>query len=656
MADIDNQDTRSLQAALIQLSAGVKDTSDALRANSEVGVLLANVLSTTMDEKTRSKVLDVATDPKMSSRDRRTSTRDIISTHISKLSKSDVEIPKISTKLSRITTLLQRLVTTTEALHSGVQSVSTSLKSGGGAKGSDSTESVISERTKRKSRTDIAAKWLNKYSRSFNKQSRANPFMRAVMPKTMASARKITGYADATRSLGYWLARSENKALRSVGRKLVLGGSKVGRFGASVAGGSLGAVAGATATLAAIGGISVLAAIAIMVVKRAMASQAQVLKMRGRTGDDRYNIWGQTQLELKAGTWGYSQADLAKKQTEFAKAGFTETTDTGILESGLRAEKYFGVENTAQYFQTLRRSTDAIRKYGSDLGKEFFSLRTIVRNTGMGLEELQQHQTGFMDAFKGATTKFQVGQVDALLSNFKSLLVSKETTGAELASFYNANQRVDTNTMLTSAWFAERGGYKFKNPNGDLLSKAFELRHMGSGDLAGRARAFQAELKGIYDQFGVSKFSQLNGSQKFIVTEQLMPQLLGIDASKLPSIDAFMQKFDRGMGVTGLDEDTEADIKKAQETDTDRIVTHLSLLENPLNTIANIIMKWATGSFLDARSYVKDEERKAQEQKNQDTVKDYNISVYNATDTKLVVKKGKPGQKASVQQVSGGGN
>jgi len=407
--------------------------------------------------------------------------------------------------------------------------------------------------------------------------------------------------------------------------------------------------------MAAVGGIAVLAAIAVMVAKRAMTSYSSVLKMQGRTGDNRYNLWGQTLLEFKAGTWGYSQKDVAKKQMEFAKAGFTETADTGILESGLRSEKYFGVDNTAQYFQTLRRSTDAIRRYGSDLGKEFFSLRTIVRNTGMGLEELQQHQTGFMESFKGATTPFQLGQLDALMSNFKDLLTSKETTGTELASFYNANQRVDTNTMLTSAWFAERGGYKFRNQNGDLLDKAFELRHMGSGDLAGRARAFQAELKGIYNQFGVSKFSQLSGSQKFIVTEQLMPQLLGIDASKLPSIDTFMSRFDRGAGITGIDKDTEDQIKKAQETDTDRIVQEMSLLENPLNTIANIIMRWATFNVLGARSYVKDAERKANDEKGKQTVQDFAVSVYNLTDEKLAVKKGKPGQKAQVvEKIQGG--
>ena len=645
MADGTTQNT-NLEASLTQFVAGVKDVSDALRTNSEVGTLLANVLSTTMDDKTRTRVLNVATSPGMSARDRRAATRDIMATQISKLSRGTLEIPKITAKLSRITNLLQRLVTSSEAMHSGLQSLSNSLHSNGNSSFVQPTLPIKPTSARRR---ELDENLSLRYSSRFNKAARRNPFMRMIMPKTMAMASKIAGYSDAGWSLGYWMRQSKFKPIRSIGRKMALQSGKAGRFAGATAAGSMGAIA-------AIGGVALLAALAVMVTKRVLATNLAVQQMKGRTGDDRYNWWNQTQLEFKAGTWGYSQAELAKKQMEFAKAGFTETTDTGILESGLRAEKYFGVDGTAQYFQTLRRSTDAIRKYGSDLGKEFFSLRTIVRNTGMGLEELQQHQTGFMDSFKGATTKFQIGQVDALLANFRSLLVSKETTGAELASFFNANQRVDTNTMLTSAWFADRGGYRFKNPNGDLLSKAFELRHMGSGDIAGRARAFQSELRGLYDQFGVSKFSQLNGSQKFIVTEQLMPQLLGIDVSKLPSIDTFMKKFDRGAGLTGLDADTEAEIKKAQETDTDRIVQKMSLLENPLNTIANIIMRWATLSFWDARGYVKDAERKQEEKQNQQSVNDYNIiTLYNASDTKLEVKQGKPGQKAEVVTKLGGG-
>lgn len=635
-------DTASLQAALTQLSTGVKETSDALRANSEVGVLLANVLSTTMDDKTRNRVLDIATNPKMATRDRRTATRDVMASHISKLARSAGETTKMTAHLGRISSYVRRIMTATESLHSGIQSLISS-RSSKGTNNSYASGGPKAYKKAQKEKERLQELKSNWYSRKINRSIRTNPFLRTAMPGVVSRAALLGSYADSARVLGKWMYF---KGAKGPGKFIHTMGAKVGRVGSAVAAGSVGAIA-------AIGGVALLAAIAVMVAKRVMATQAAVLQMRGRTGDERYNWWNQTQLEFKAGSWGYSQSELAKKQMEFAKAGFTSATDTGILESGLRSEKYFGVDNTAQYFQTLRRSTNAIQKYGTDLGKEFFSLRTIVRNTGMGLEELQQHQTGFMDSFKGATTKFQVGQVDALLANFKGLLASKETTGAELASFYNANQKIDTNTMLTTAWFADRGGFKFQNQNGDLLSKAFELRHMGSGDLTKRAQAFQAELKGLYDQFGVNKFSQLGGREKFIVTEQLMPQLLGIDVSKLPSVDAFMKRFDAGAAITGLDKETESDIKTAQETDTDRIVATIGLLKNPLETIANIIMRWATGSFLEARSYVKDEERKAEEKRNQDTVNDFNISVFNASDTKLTVKKGKPGQKAEVSQVKG---
>lgn len=646
MADETSQNM-NLEASLTQFVAGVKDVSDALRTNSEVGTLLANVLSTTMDDKTRMRVLDTATDPRLSSRDRRVVTRDLMASHISKLSRTFNDLPKLHSQVVRVTSLLQRLVTSSEAMHSGIQSLTNSIKSGKG--GTDISDAVGSSvRAKTKKGSDIAARWLNKYSRSFNKYSRANPFMRTVMPGTMARARKIAGYADATRSLGYWMSKSERPFMRSIGRKLVLGGSKVGRFGASVAGGSLGAIG-------MLGGLAVLAAIAVMVAQRAMASYKSVLQMRGRTGDERYNLRNQVYLEAQAGTYGYSREEYAKKQMEFAKAGFTSAEDAGIIASGLRAEKYFGMDNVAQYFQTLRRSTDAIHRYGSDLGKEFFSLRTIVRNTGIGMEEFQQHQTGFMDSFKGATTKFQVGQVDALLSNFKELIASKELGGTELANFYNANQRVDTNTMLTSAWFAQQGGFRFSNPNGSLLDKAFELRHIGSGNLDRRVEAFRAELKSLYSMFGASSFKQLSGQNKFIVTEQLMPQLLGVDASKFPSIDNIMAKLESN-SLT-LDKATREELEKAQKVNVESIVKKMDLLENPLKHIANVILRWATGGFLSAgdyaRKYVKSEDDKKQDelrqqQQIQQQNPTLNVGLYAVTDTKLVAKEGIPGQKAQL--------
>lgn len=595
MPDADNTEIVDSQN---QVTISLKDAADALRTNTEATTLLANALVQSMDEKTKEKIVDIGTRPGMSKAERRYESRSVMVDHINKLAKSSKDtsiLGKIETNVVTITTLLKRLIATVEPLHSGLQMVANKIEAAGnGGKGSsqdkDEDGNIFTN--------------ADKWSKRFNKASSKNPFMRTLFPDTMGVGKRLSSYADVMNSLGLGLLKRNPKS--ALGARLVNGGNSLGRFATGVAtGANIAGIAAISGILLAGAAIAAVAVVAGKVIKRFMQSGASAYAMEGRTGRE-YSWRQQEWYRSTAGMYGLSGEEAFKKQQEYAKYGVRDIAD---VLSGIQVEKYYGVSNAAQYFQRLIRSTTYTQQKTYDLGKAFANLQVIMKTTNMGMDEIVQHQTAFMDAFKGQTTPFDHNQTASLLNNFKDLLDSYEVSGQELGSVFSTSQRVDTNTLLTQALYASRGGYRFKN-NESLLAQAYELRHTGSGDMVSRVKQVQAQLKGLYAQFGATNYKNLNSTGKFVVSEQLLPQMLGLDIGKLPSVDEFISRLERGTGSLGVDEQTYAQIEEAKKTDLDDIVKKMTLLENPLNSIKEFLFQWAQGGRSAAAKYARDESAK----------------------------------------------
>lgn len=430
----------------------------------------------------------------------------------------------------------------------------------------------------------------NADSYAFNRYLRKQPWVRMLFPGIVSRAQKFVSFSDALRG-------ASGGAIRQ--------GFGLGTLGKGVGAGMISSIA-----------LTGLLMAAWAVVKRNASSLVSAYQMEGRTGGT-YTMNQQERFRSRAQMLGYNAEEVFKKQQEYARYGIK---DTETVLSGLSAEKYFGLSNTPQFFQRLVRSTDYASKESRNLGKALFNLQSIVKTTSMGMDEVAQHQTSFMDAFRGQTTPFNYGQTTGLLENFKDLLNSYELSGQDIGSFYNASQRVDLNTLITGALFASRGGYNFKT-SGGLLDQAYELRRMGSGDMVNRARVLQAELKGLYSTFGVRSFQQLSGQQKLMVTEQMMPSLLGIDVSKLPSAEKIIKTLERGTGSLSADSETLSELEEAKRTNIDTVVERMAAISDPLNSIKGLLYEWAAGGSRGAKRFVereKSEKDKAQIKEQED--------------------------------------
>ena len=630
MADTDTEQT--LQQTLEQLLVGVKETSDALRSNSEAGVLLANTLSATMDDKTRLKVLDIATDPNRSVKDRRLATRDIMASHISKLSQYGKETRQINTRMPKIVALLQKLTLTTDAIHSSLSAIS--KKS---TKEVSNHTSVNTPRTLSQQRLNTLATYrANYWSRKYNKNLARSPLIRSFVPSSVLNIAKNTAaYGDAARIFGGYLHKS---GFKTAGKSVIRGGRAIGRLAASATSGSIGALG----LLAGGAAVAAVVSAAVAITKRFMQSGASAYAMEGLTGG-KYNWNYQEYYRSRAGRYGLSGDEAFRKQQEYAKHGVRSADE---VLSGIRAEKYFGVSNMAQYFQNLKRTTTDVDKFGSDLGKSLFRLQGIVHKTSMGMDEMVQHQTGFIEQFKGASDAFNTDQIVSIFSRFSKLLNSKEITGAELGNIYSLGQKVNFNTLLTTARFAEMGGYNFGSAS-TLVGKAYKIRRMGSGDLEGRAELLRSALKGIYQLRGATNFKGLDDEGKAIVSEQLIPQLLGADVAKFPNLEEVMSALDAGAKTTESGADVVESIEKAKKTDLDSIVSSMNLLIQPVNHIKEFLFASVEG-IAAKRAVVDKAKREGQRDELLSKQATANIYVTNASSYDLTFTSNAPGDAATV--------
>ena len=604
-----------------QSTASMRDLIDAMRTLTESNVEVSNKLTELVDTQNRPQVNIVANRPKTARK-----SMSALSDHLDKLIESRSKIGKEG--LGQLTSILGKLNTNIDVLHSSLQAMVKKLGAIGSGVSDSSRKNKLDviktpqQKAEEASEAKIRDALYNqsKNTRHFNNYARLNPVLRNFFPKTTAFGRSLANYGDILSASGMKGA-----------------GGALGGWGVGVAKMSPMAFGSAFAILATIQAVTALT-------KRMMANGASAYAMEGITGGN-YTFWSQEKARVRAGTYGMSGDEFFKTQQRYAKSGIRDVAD---VFAGIRAEKYFGVENLDKYFQRLARSTNDTTKYATDLGRSLFRLRAISEQTSMGISEVMQHQTGFMDAFKGQTYKFNGDEVVGILSNFKKLIDSYELTGQEIGSFYNAGQRVDTNTLLTATHFAGVGGYRFRT-EGDILDRAYEVRRMGSGSLLERANLFKSQLKGLYSLFGVDKFDQLSGRQKFMLTEQIMPQTLGVDVSKLPSAEAVIKQLEKGGSTTYLDKETFKSIEDAKKTNLDTVVRNMALLQNPVETIKNFLLAGAYGNAAQRQLEIAEKDKKSQEEKN-NGIEKYQFTVMDATEKGLKIISNTPGKKADVIQ------
>ena len=612
MADEVDNSTQDLQNPT---TFSLKEVADAMRTNTEATTMLANAFVQSMDEKTKSKIIDIDTRPGISKSDRRYETRSVMVDHINKLAKASKDAPIFN----KINTSLSKLLITMDALHAGLASLTKHIDSASIATKSAAQEEVKkpTKREERRKREEglisEVERRRSKYTMDFNKYIRMNPFMRTMMPKTTSLGKRVSTYADALSNAG------------------LPGGALLGKLGKGIAMGGPVAVAVGL-------GVQLAASLA----KRFMQSGASAYAMEGLTGG-KYNWNYQEYYRSRAGRYGLSGDEAFRKQQEYAKHGVRSADE---VLSGIRAEKYFGVSNMAQYFQNLKRTTTDVDKFGSDLGKSLFRLQGIVHKTSMGMDEMVQHQTGFIDQFKGASYAFNTDQIVSIFSRFSKLLNSKEITGAELGNIYSLGQKVNFNTLLTTARFAEMGGYNFGSAS-TLLGKAYKIRRMGSGDLEGRAELLRSALKGIYQLRGATNFKGLDDEGKAIVSEQLIPQLLGADVAKFPNLEEVMSALDAGAKTTESGADVLESIEKAKKTDLDSIVSSMNLLIQPVNHIKEFLFASVEGVAA-KRAVVDKAKREGQRDELLSKQATANIYVTNASSYDLTFTSNAPGDAATV--------
>ena len=468
---------------------------------------------------------------------------------------------------------------------------------------------------KKKSREERLEKENNKVSYFVNKQLRRNPWIRYMSPKLAPRIQKFAGFADFTRQAG-------------------LPGLGAGKLAASASRGSLAALGG-------IGALVGLFALLKTVIKRGAEDMSQAYKLEGLSGGT-YTTKQAEMFRSSAGLLGLDGKAAFQKQQEYYRHGVR--SDVAVLQ-GYQAEKYYGASNVASYFQKLLRSTDYAQKQTYNLGKAFANLNVIMKTTNMGMDEVIQHQTGLMDAYNGQTYAFKHSETTALLTNFKDLINSYELSGSKLGDILSSSQKVDSETLTQRAYFAKMGGYQFKN--NDLLSQAYELRRMGSGDLQSQLKMMQATIKGQLKMFGVEKFSQLSEQQKWMVTEKTLP-MAGVNVANMPSADKFIERLSKGTENLGLNSKLAQELKDAQTTDVEKIVGSMALLENPLMSIKELLFK-AVMDRSEARRYAEkqmgiEDEKRLREEKGAEV----NVNIFDDLEAPVKIKATTPGGRGKV--------
>lgn len=433
------------------------------------------------------------------------------------------------------------------------------------------------------------------------------------LPSVASNALTLSKAGD---SLREYYKLNKNTTLGRVAKSIYpkLGG--LGTFAASGLGPALGIAA---------------ALKAIQFIDRQRKTYVSSREMEQRTGVE-FSMKRQMNFMSRAGLMGVSQEQASEMQKNYAKFGLFNPES---VLSGIASEKLYGAENVPAYFQMLTRRFSDVSKSGFNLENTFKSLQAIAARTKMGIPELQQSVSGFVSSFKGEG--FRDSQVQALMYNFKDFLKNKELSATDIAGIYNRTQTAGANQLLTMVAMAERGGYRFKS-QGNLLDKAYELRRLQGGDLDSKFSLARAELKGVYSMFGVSSFKQLSGSQKFSVSEDIFKKLLGLDLSKLPSLEKIIELIESGRSASKMPDDIAQEIRNAQGTDTEDVVRTLHLISEPVEHIKGFLFSLAEGrgkwDSNAVQNYINSINNKDENDKNKKSEKDEQpmvITLLNAT-------------------------
>lgn len=602
----------------LPIELSLKDVAEAIRVNTESNLELSNNIAELLDTKSKFDIVDTATKPGLSQNDRKMLSFDVMLGHLSKLSGDISRKGETTNYLRSISVSASVLVVAVNSLQNRLASISDTVR---GTNERLKKESTSTSYVKAKSRT--------RYADTYNNLNKRYPIYPLLMPKTSATAQKLSVVADA-------LKTSRVPIISQSGNQL---GRLVSGFGMGRALPTAGLFAGIEAIKFVIEGFN-----------RLRKSFAQSYLMEQRTGTE-VGSWDQMQLMNRITMAGYSYDEALKKQMEYAKAG---VTDESAVVSGVVSEKVFGAENAASFMAFLQRRTDAMATTGGDLAKVFQSLKPIVKTTGLSIQELQSGITTVTDSFRGGG--FTVDMLNALQATYGKFVAGKQMSWQDVSSIYNAHQTMDSNKLLTYSYFAQQGGYKTGK---DLMEVAYDTRHLQGGDIETAAKIRQAAHKGVYQQlFGKNSWGELTKKEKFIASEYVLPQSFNFDiAKKMPeNLDDVMKHVDKGLSLDKLPPDLKQKLEEAKKTDTERIAGLVAGIQNPVEQIRNLLF-YAVSDPLAAIKYASKIVAEDKEFRNSVTQnRDVNVSldVYDKTRYANLQFVGStiPGKSGSVKKIN----
>lgn len=603
MADELDTDNSILES---QTTTSMRDLVDAMRVLTESNVELSNKLTDVVDAQMKPQVNIVANRPKTARK-----SMNVLSDRLEKLFSSKAAIGRDNT--SQLNVSLSKLNINLESLQSGIQRVlkrmeesahfqNAAYRRSRQSKKTDSNKNISTDKKKEEEiYNDLYSH--SAYTRHFNKYTRLNPVIRSLMPRVTSFGGKLASSGDVLSNIGGPLSR-----------KL---GSVIGRLGVGVAAGNLLSIGTVAAITTAIEGFN-----------RWRKAFAQSYLVEQRIGESRPAKWGQSTLYNRLALTGMSYDDALKQELSYIKAG---VTDEKAIVSGTVAEKVFGVEGMPAFAAMLIRRTDAMASTGGDLARVFQTLKPLVKDTGLSINELQTGITELTSGIRGAG--FSVSGLGAIEQAYGGMVARKQLSWGDVSSIYGAHQNMDTNKLLTYTYFAQQAGYK-----GDmgLLGAAYSIRHMKGGDTDEAARLRQAATRGLYQQlFGKNSWAELTRDERFIASEQILPEAFDFDvAKKMPEeIDNLMSLIDKGVSFADIPSELRTKMEDARKTDTERIANIVAGIQNPVEQIRNILFQTIADPYEGwkaARRFVS-EDKEFKDSFNKMTETKANIYVTNAS-------------------------
>lgn len=534
--------------------------------------------------KEKLSILDAATRPNMSKSDRQTSKLTTVLSSLSnqisilaRNSNSNLDFNKLNVSINKLT---QTLENNRKQQEKSARNAARKTKK---AEAEDLYENFTSIKYNKLIKSNPALKYLPFHKYATQNARMSDIFRLSASSKLLDS---IPGGGFIRNRLNTWSAGRANAALGYGSGNLSAG------LGMFLKGGALSlAIAGAVEAFKFYG----------QVIKRALSAGAHSETLKQRTGE--YISERATQQRLGRMTlMGYSHEEAQNKILEFAKYG---VTDTRAIMSGAVSEKLFGAENVAQFTQQMSRRGN-LSAVSNDLTKVFQSLKVIVRDTGLSMQELQGGMTTFFSSIKGGG--FESNKISAIMSKYSDLIKSGNISVQDIARMYGQHQTMSRDQLLTYTYFAQQGG--FDPGGGSLLANAYRIRHMRGGDTDQAALLRQAGLRGTYQQlFGKNRWAELTEEEKFTASEAVFSDAFGFDVAKAvpEKIDDFMKLVDAGLTFDKMPEEFKKGIEDAQKSDSERILQGVKFLQNPLDQIRNLLFMWfSTKDTLDfgIKSYV----------------------------------------------------